>query len=668
MRMRTRWWGLGAGARFFVSLAVISLVPVIILGAVLAQQTRHELRSRGVAQGRLQAGLISRLITDTLLQHADLLSGVSLDERTRLDRLADTEVESGVITRFRLRAPDRQIVYSSDGSGVRFGPKAGDSTNLDARGNADALQALTGGMASQVTERSDEEVIEVFAPLRNFRTQGVIGVLQIDLPYAPIQAEMTRGLQRLYLSLAGGLLALYLVLGAMVWWSTRELARSAAHFEHQALHDALTDLPNRALFADRIEQTVARLKRGGTGAAVVLLDLDGFREINDSLGHENGDRLLTTVAERLEATMRGVDTVAGLGGDKFGLVLPDVQRPDQMEAAAARIRSAVESEVVLDGLPVRATASMGVAFLPQDGVAPDILLQRADVAMDVAKRSHGRLVCYDEEQNTYSPERLALISQLRRAVELNELVLHYQPKVMQPDGDVHCLEALVRWQHPTRGLLQPGEFVPLAEQTGLIDDLTRWVLTTALTQLQEWRTTRPKLSVAVNISSRSLHHLDLPQMVLDALAVTDCEPGRLLLEIAETALTADPEWATLVMEHLSGIGIRLSLDDFGQGLTSLSQLTALPLNELKVDRGFVLNMNRTPGDEALVRSVIDMGHNLGLDVVAEGVETAEALRALVDLGCDIAQGFWFSPPLPAEEIMGWLTEHAPQTHPAQDSP
>ena len=659
--MGLKWWGLGAGARFFVSLAAISLIPVIALGALLAQQYRHELRDRGVAQGQLQAALISRLITDTQLYHDNLLSGVSLDERTRLDRLADTEVDSGIITRFRLRSPDLRIVYSSDGSGLRFGPASGDNQDLDAQGREDVLRSITQAPVARIEKRTNEQVIEVFAPLRNFRSQEVIGTLQIDLPYAPIAAELTQGLHRLYLGLAGGLIALYLILGALVWWATGELARSAAHFEHKAFHDELTDLPNRALFADRIAQTVAAVKRHGDGAAIVMIDLDGFREITSALGHANGDLLLTTVAERLRENLRAVDTVAGFGGDKFGVILPGVERPDQIDAAADRIREAIEAEVVLDDLPVRATASLGVAFVPKDGTEPDVLIQSAEVAVDVAKRTLGRLVCYDDAQNHYSADRLALITQLRRAVDRNELVLHFQPKVNQADGGVSCLEALVRWQHPDRGLLSPEHFVPLAEQTGLIDDLTRWVLTTALTDLQHWRMARPDLSVAVNISARSLLHLDLPQMIIDALEETGVDPGHLVLEIAEPALMADPERAGLVMEHLSGIGVRLSLDDFGQGYASLGQLTALPLSELKIDRGYVMNMLDNPTDAAIVRSVIDMGHNIGLDVVAEGVENSETLDALGQLGSDIAQGYYFSQPLPAHEIVDWLAAYAPQT-------
>jgi diguanylate cyclase (GGDEF)-like protein len=401
---------------------------------------------------------------------------------------------------------------------------------------------------------------------------------------------------------------------------------------------------------------------------VVLIDIDNFRQLNDAIGPANGDLLLTTVARRLRTSVRAVDTVARLGGDRFGLVLPGVERPDEVDATAVRIRDAIESEVFIDGLPIRAVTRIGVAFLPNDGTSPDVLIQRAEVALDVAKRTHGPLTCYDPAQNDYSPERVALITQLRRAVDLGELVLHFQPKVTQPDGQVHCLEALVRWQHPTRGLLFPDEFVPLAEQTGLIDDLTRWVLTSALTHLQQWRVSRPELTVAVNISARSLHHLDLSQMIFDALTETKSEPSHLVLEITEAALAADPERAALILWHLSGAGLHLGLDDFGQGYTSLGQLTALPLNEVKIDQSFVLNLQENSGDAAIVRSLIELGHNLGVTVVAEGVESADTLETLVDMGSDIAQGFLFSQPLPADQVLDWLTAHAPVSRPADDRP
>ncbi len=319
-------------------------------------------------------------------------------------------------------------------------------------------------------------------------------------------------------------------------------------------------------------------------------------------------------------------------------------------------------------VPIRVTGSMGVVFMPRNGTNAEVLLDRADVALHVAKTSHSKLVCYDDEQNNYDPDRLAMIGQLRAGIDNDELRLHYQPKIDQPGGRVTCVEALVRWQHPDRGLLSPDQFVPLAEQTGLIDDLTRWVLTTALRQLTVWRRVRDDLTVAVNISERSLNHLDLPQMVFDALNETGAAASSLVLEITEGALTSDPDRAGLVMQHLSGAGVQLSLDDFGEGFTSLSTLAELPLNELKVDRIFVQDMLNGPNDAAIVRSVVELGHNLNMTVVAEGVESAEILAALNELGVNAAQGYFFTPPLPSTEIMDWISANTPATMNGDEPP
>ena len=644
----------GAGTRLFATFAALSLLPVLTLGGLLAFQYRHEVQQRGLAEGRSQAEVIARMVGETQLRGVSLQSGLTAGERRRVVAFAEAEMRTANIVRLRLRGPDGRVVFSADGSGFGGEP------------DAEALEAMEGESEVEITRLNTDEtdsgpagerVVEVYTAIRDPRTQTAIGVLEIYLPYEGIASELAAGLHRLYLGLAIGLGLLYLLLAGLSGWTTRRLGRHAAQFQHLAMHDALTDLPNRTLFAERIGEAITTAQRHGGGAAVVLIDLDRFREINDTLGHSNGDFLLTRIAERLQAAISPADTVARLGGDEFGLVLPDVEHAEQIETALIRIREAIEEEVNLGGLPVNVEASLGVAFIPHDGDDPDVLMQHADVAMYVAKRSHGVVVCYDPAQDHYNAERLALVSELRRAVLRDELVLHYQPQVDQPSGDVRTLEALVRWQHPTRGLLAPDEFVPIAEQTGLIDDLTRWVLDAALAELSGWRAKMPEIVVAVNISARSLQHLHLPIMVGAALERAGAEPDWLLLEITETALVTDAARAAAVLGQLSAAGHRLSLDDFGQGYTSLSQLSELPLNELKIDKSFVLNMLQSSSDAAIVRSVIDLGHNLGMNVVAEGVENEDVVRALLDLGCDVTQGFWFSRPMPADQVAPWLAAH-----------
>ncbi len=651
-RLSTR---LGTGTRLFAAFAVLALLPVLALGVILGVQYQQEVQLRGVAQGRAQAEVIGRLMGETLLDGHDLRSGLTAAEHRRVTVFSDQEAGGGFVRRLRLHGTDQHVIFTDDGSGTGFKPD---------EEVADALEGETVAWITRLnTDANDvgpvgERVVEVYVPLHARGTGKIIGVLEIYLPYGAIDAELTAGLHRLYLALAFGLSLLYVVLAGLASWMARRLGRQTAEYQHLALHDQLTGLPNRALFMDRIAAAVATARREGGGAAVVLIDLDRFKEVNDTLGHQNGDALLTCLAARLSETVRDVDTVARLGGDEFGLVLPGVSEPIQAASTLARIHAVIEREVELAGLPLSVEASVGVAFIPRDGQDPDVLLQHADVAMYLAKRAQVDGVYYDPAQDDYNAERLALVAELRHALEREELVLHYQPQVSQPDGEVHTVEALVRWQHPTRGLLAPEDFVPVAEHTGLIDPLTRWVLDTALADQRTWREEMPDLVVAVNISARSLQRQDFPQLVLDALARADAEPDGLLLEITETALVTDAARAAEVLDHLDGAGLRLSLDDFGQGYTSLGQLRQLPLCELKIDKSFVLKMLDSRSDAAIVRSVVELGHNLGMDVVAEGVESPEALRRLRDIGCDITQGFLFTRPLPVLELRAWLAEHA----------
>ena len=646
---------LRGAARLFARFAALSLLPVLALGGILAGQYRQEVQRNGVEQGQAQAEMIGRLLSDTQLDGHSLQSGLTPPETQRISNFAAAEARDGHLRRLRMRAPDQRVIYASDGSGG--GATAEDEVTTALKGSSVTLVTRLNTDAGD-TGPAGDHVIEAYTALRNPSTHAVMGVLEIYLPYRAIESELTAGLHRLYWSLAFGLGLLYVVLAGLAGWMTRRLSCQTAQYQHLALHDALTGLPNRSLFSDRVASAVAADRRSGGGAAVVLLDLDRFKEVNDTLGHHNGDVLLTRLAERLCGSVREIDTVARLGGDEFGLVLPGISAADQAEGPLARVKAAIEAEVELAGLPLSVEASMGVVFIPQDGQNADLLLQRADVAMYVAKRAHAGTVSYDPAQNDYNAERLALVAELRRGLDRDELVLHYQPQVRQPSGDVHTVEALVRWQHPTRGLLPPDVFVPVAEHTGLIDPLTCWVLDTALAQVTAWKEAGLDLVVAVNISARSLQRTDFPQLVLDALARAGCAADRLLLEVTETALVTDAARAADVLGRLHTAGLRLSLDDFGQGYTSLGQLRHLPLSELKIDKTFVLSMLANSSDAAIVRSVVELGHNLGMNVVAEGVETSEALASLRDLGCDITQGFLFSRPLPVDKLASWLAAHA----------
>jgi diguanylate cyclase (GGDEF)-like protein len=417
----------------------------------------------------------------------------------------------------------------------------------------------------------------------------------------------------------------------------------------QALHDPLTGLPNRELFADRVSQAIRTADRELRPAALLLLDLDRFKEVNDTLGHHHGDQLLVQLGQRLGGMLREVDTVARLGGDEFAVLLPGATT-EGASGVAEKLRVALQQPINIDGVMLDLDASIGIAVYPEHGNDAAELLQHADVAMYVAKQAHIGFLVYDPAVDQHSPKRLALLGGLRRALERDELVLHYQPKADLATGQIRSVEGLVRWQHPEHGLLGPGEFIPLAERTALIHPLTRWVLAAALDQAARWQRAGLHLSVAVNISTRCLLDPTFPDQVASQLTAWQLPSKLLVLEITESAVMADPARALEVLGRLHTLGVGLAVDDFGTGYSSMAYLKELPVDELKIDRSFVIQMADSPSDAVIVRSTIDLGHNLGLRVVAEGVETQHAWQELSALGCDVAQGYYLGRPMPAAEL------------------
>jgi len=414
--------------------------------------------------------------------------------------------------------------------------------------------------------------------------------------------------------------------------------------EHQALHDGLTGLPNRAYFRDRADHAVSQARRDGTRVALMLVDLDRFKEVNDTLGHHMGDKLLRELGPRLQAAIGEGDLVARLGGDEFGVLLAGVG--DDLgvcERAAAILRTICEPVIVSD-LSLEIGASIGIAFYPDHGAHADTLIQRADVAMYVAKGLGDRWSVYSPSLDQHSPMRLALVSDLR----------HYQPKVSVSTGKSAGVEALVRWNHPVHGLIEPIDFISVAEQTGLIRNLTEFVLDEALAQLARWRSDGLDLTVAVNVSARVLHDTDFPALVALMLADHDIPGQRLVLELTESMIMADPERSIRALSELRALGLELSVDDYGTGHSSLAYLKRLPINEIKIDKSFITHIADDTNDDLITGSTIDLGRRLGLRVVAEGVESNEALVRLRHLGCDLAQGYYFSRPLPADKLQPWL--------------
>jgi diguanylate cyclase (GGDEF)-like protein/PAS domain S-box-containing protein len=437
-------------------------------------------------------------------------------------------------------------------------------------------------------------------------------------------------------------------------WAEEELRLNAARAEHQALHDGLTGLPNRTLFSDRIERALLAARREGGRVAVLLMDLDRFKEINDTLGHAAGDHVLKVVAGRLEECVRASDTVARLGGDEFGLVLPGQIEPGELELLLEKLSLAVEQSIDHDGMPLAIESSIGVAFFPDHGADAADLMKKADVAMYQAKESRYRHALYEPATDRHDPVRLTLAAELRRALKHEQLVLRYQPKASLPDGTVRSVEALLRWHHPERGVLEPDDFVPQAAETGLMRPLTLYVVERALEQALAWKAEGLELAVSVNVATRNILDASFPDDIGSLLSMTGAAPSLLQLEIAEATVLEDPFRTEIVLDRLHRLGIRLAIDDFGTGYSALHYLRQLPVSEIKIDRSFVLAMEESADDATIVRSAIGLGKSFGVDVLAEGVATEEIRGALEALGADGMQGFALSEPLAPDELAAWM--------------
>ncbi len=483
----------------------------------------------------------------------------------------------------------------------------------------------------------------------------------------PYKLIVTRRLQKEVVSFMASLGMQLAVTGFVVIWIaawsalllaaniSRRLDRQNAALVHQALHDTLTNLPNRTLLYDCIEQAIHDEKQTRKQGALLVMDLDRFKDINDTLGHTSGDLLLQQVASLLQTVIRDSDTVARLGGDEFAVLLPGVDA-GQAVRYARKFISVLERPFVIEGMYLEIETSIGISLYPDHGEEADTLIRRADVAMYHAKQKNSGCFIYEPESDPYSLRRLALMGELRHALEHDGLTLHYQPKVDLESGRVTGVEALLRWMHPQHGFIGPDEFIPLAERSGLIRPLTLWVLNAALRQCHLWQQMGIDLNVAVNLSARNLAESRLPDQVAGLLEAWDLPASRLMVEITESAIMDDPLHARKILMRLEEIGVRASIDDFGTGYSSLAVLGQLPVAEIKIDRTFVTDMLSNSKHAVIVRSTIDLGHNLERTVTAEGVEDEDTLEKLRELGCDRAQGYFMSRPLPASELVKWLAD------------
>lgn len=509
--------------------------------------------------------------------------------------------------------------------------------------------AATGGTHSHLLALYVVPVIFTAALLHLRLTALVIGVAMAAAAL-PLLSGWNGFYVRSLMLLAG-------VMALSAYVETRLLGTAVtekAAAEYQALHDDLTGLPNRAYFYQKVREAIQT--DPDNRMAVLLMDLDLFKDINDTLGHQRGDRVLRELGRRLHQLLRAPGTVvARLGGDEFGILLARPQDADGADVAKQLLETLGQG-IMLEDLDIALRASIGVAFSPEHGRDVDALVQRADVAMYQAKAARSGYSIYAPERDPYSTERLELMGELRRAIQNMELVLYYQPEVDLQTRRIASVEALIRWQNPRRGLLLPDRFIPLAEHSGLMRSLTREVLTMALGQCRTWRDAGMDLTVAVNVAAANLLDLQFPHEVDSLLRDRGVPPSRLKLEITEGTIMADPVRARAVLTRLHAMGVRLSVDDFGTGYSSLAYLTELPVDEVKIDKSFVTEMETDTSDAVIVRAIIDLGRNLGLQVIAEGVEREGTWNQLAALGCDLAQGYYISPPLTEKALSVWLQE------------
>ncbi|MEY2443918.1 MAG: hypothetical protein QOE00_498 [Ilumatobacteraceae bacterium] len=634
--------------RLFATYAAISLVPLAVLAAALAATYQADADARGRAVGGAEAELVAKVAVEPLLTGQSLSDGLTRGEETGLANLAARSTSDQSVLRLRIRDLNGIVVFSGDGSG------------LTGESDGEAREAAAGAEIMVLTRLNADEndkgavgpaVVEVYRQLVAGTPPHPVGVLEIYLPYAPIKEDVTAALHHLFRDLAIALVLLWLVLLGICASVTRGLRKEVARSTFLAEHDSLTELPNRRVFHQRAAIALSEATQDRAAMAIAIIDLHRFKEINDTLGQHSGDQVLIELAHRLRQSVSAGDVVARLDGDEFGLILHGV---DDIASLSGRLAGVFDHDVDVGGLRLTIGASIGFVVAPADGSDVEELLQRAGVALFVAKTKQIDIVRYDIGDDHYDAGNLGLIGELRDGIEAGELVLHYQPKMICIDGHVEAVEALARWRHPVLGMVSPDRFIPLAEQTDLIDTLTIWALTTALTEINSLGSLGADLTVAVNVSARSLARADFAQRVVGILADVGVAPERLVVEITETALLTDPVRAALVLAELAAAGVRLSLDDFGSGQTSLGYLSALPLHELKIDKSFVTDMTTHKGHDAIVRSVIDLGHNLGLRVVAEGVETTGVLLRLRATGCDVVQGFLLARPMTIGQLSRWL--------------
>jgi diguanylate cyclase (GGDEF)-like protein len=629
-RPLSRW----AGVSLAVALLALTLAALVgnwsqyrLMKSVADQSARTDAYQQAAYLSMRQEALVQAVLNEPGGEERETIEAATGELHTALDDLVDAD-------------PDQL------------------RSNAEMTLDMDALQAVTARYVAALDGDDDEAAERILET----ELEPVSAQMRADLLVARDKQldqyadSLDRAQRDSGLLVLGTVLTMLLSVGFMAALSLRERSHRRA-IERMAIHDALTGLPNRTAFQERTQRALDAARSGAGGATVLMLDLDGFKEVNDNFGHHAGDALLVQVAHRLRSALRGGDIVARLGGDEFAVLIADAD-PALGEVVAGRITRAINEPFVVDGISLDIEVSIGIVTAGGEADTATIM-QSADTAMYAAKQHRLGFTRFDPEQAHQTASRLSLLGDLRRALDTDgEIELHYQPKIAIDTGAVIGAEALARWRHPVRGPIGPFEFIPVLEGTSLIHRFTARVLDLALTQARHWVDDGHRIPVAVNVSTRCLLDASFPETVTDALARAGLPGDMLCIEITESTVMANPELAIEVLRRIRALGVRTAIDDFGTGYSSMAYLKILPVDEIKVDRSFVKDMATDHNNYVLVESTVDLGHNLGLAVVAEGVEDEPTVAALQDLGCDTAQGYHYAKPLPAESFTDYLARRS----------
>lgn len=631
--------------------AVLSLLPMVLFGFVLARVLQAQIVSRTLEDATESARIVAHIGIQPHLSAQDLRSGLTPAGIRALDQQLSARSVTQDLARIKIWNSHYRVIYSDDHSLIGRTLPPSDDLKDALEGKPDDADVVTPRPGTETaSEVGLGQLVEVYVPLRFAASGPPEGAFEIYLSYRPIASAIAHDKRTIALLVAIGLILLWLVLYRIVVQASRRLRRQARENYRLAHYDALTGLPNRTLFIEHVAQTVRRESARPGTVAVLLIDIDRFTEINDTLGHSGGDRVLCEVSRRLCDVFAAGAELARVGADEFAILCRDTRGEAGARGAAEAVQSSLEPPVVVDGVAINVEASIGIAVMDEHADGPELLLQRVDTALARARSRSSRVHVHSPACDYFDANRLILLGQVRGALEREEFVVHYQPKVDVQRGRITGVEALVRWQHPERGLLGPHEFIPQIEPTALVGPFTLYVIERALAQLLAWRRRGIDLELSVNLSARNLLDPELPQQVAELLRRHGIPAARLTVEVTESAALVDPERAVSALQALRDGGVGVSIDDFGTGNASIEYLATLPASELKIDRSFITGMLEDARAEAIVRSTIDLARNLGLTVVAEGIETEAVMAHLAGLGAQTGQGYFISRPLPAAEL------------------